>query len=1045
MKHTLLLIYFLAASLTGLAQNMKTITGKVTDSTGEPLIGATVKVPGGSNGAITDFDGNFTIKVAVNTKKLQFSYIGFMDQTIEVKGDKVNVTMKDDTNTLDELVVIGYGAVKKGSVTAAVAKVGAEELKDRPVANVASALQGELAGVEVRSTSGAPGSEVSINVRGATSINADISSNPLFVVDGVPMDDDFDLGSLNADDIASIEVLKDASSSAIYGSRGANGVVIITSKKGTDDGKTAIYANVQFGLNQVERRMDLMSPQEWIAWRTKVNNNYYVKSRGGLGATANDDFITRYNLVGSLNPEFMNDPRWSMPNYGGLALIDWQDELFQLALYQDYKISAAAGSQKGNYRLSAGFTNQDGIIINTNMKRLNVQFTGETKVGDKLTLGLKIAPNVRWTTGGNIEGNNSAVMLSMSSVPVAEAAAGVHTGAQPNLPYQWAGSAVSGISQLEQQYYEVERVNINSSLYVNYEIIKGLQAQLLGAWNYYDNKLHRFRPSTLSTTWRTYPQEGYDSRGTWTGSSSHKMMAQALLTYNTTFGENHNLNLVAGWSLEDLNHSYSYEMDANRFPNNAVYGFTYPGENVYNVKTTYRTDDRMVSYFMRATYNYADRYLLNASIRRDGSSRFGSANRWGTFPAFSFAWRLSNEPFWPKNLAMSDAKVRISYGSNGSNALPANAADGLLSSGLYSTSNNSTITGYLPTSVENPTLTWQKTHSYDVGIDIGFLKNRFSLAIDAYVKTIKDMLYNITLPSVVGFEKGYSNIGNIENKGIELEAKANWLPKSKLTWSTTLNIAYSKSTVKDLGENSTIYCGWTNDGGYTQVIEVGKPVGEYYLYDAIGVFKNQAEVDAYPHLSTAVPGAIKYRDVNGDNQITDADRVYCGHPGPSFTYGLTNKFKWKRFDASILITAQTGGKIYGMLGRAIDSQGMKATTNTFRKYQNMWFSEDEPGDGMTPNVMISKNDGTISDNRWLFSSNFIKLKNITLGYSLPLKKNGFVKMLRITASVENLFMIDSYEGGFSPESNNSNSMTSYYDYGAYPLPRTYTLGVNMQF
>jgi Outer membrane cobalamin receptor protein len=1030
-------LLFIIATLSAQAQNTKKVTGIVTDEKGEPLIGATVKGQTTSSGSVTDINGNFSININKNEKIISVSYVGYETKIMPIGlGSNLKIILVEQAKELGQLVVIGYGAVKKGSVTAAVANVKADDLKDRPVSNVASALQGELAGVEVRSTSGAPGSGISINVRGAVSINDNASSNPLYVVDGIPMDEDFDLSELNVNDIQSIEVLKDASSSAIYGSRGANGVIIITSKKSDNSGQSSLKFSATFGLQQSERKMNIMTPQEWIVWRTKCNNTRYMNTYASLGATANDDFATRVALTG-FNTNYVNDPRWTMPGYGGLALVDWQDEMFRMASYQNYSISTMQGNKKGNYRLSVGYVNQDGLVIETNYKRLNAQFSGETRIKDRITMGLKMAPTVAWTTGGSVDGKDNTAMSALTATPVAESNAGVYTNSQPYDRYLWASGTVSPVATMEQWDKKNEKVGISTSAYIDWDITKGLQVEMLGSWNYNDSKLRQFIPSSLNRYWASY-SEGYYSTGLWTGSSSHKLMGQAQLTWNKSWGK-HSINTVAGWSLESTSNAYSYNMAATQYPNNAVEGFDILNENVTAATATYNTADRMVSYFARVIYNYDDRYLFNASMRRDGSSRFGSNNRWGTFPAVSAAWRISNEKFWPKNIALTDAKIRMSYGSNGSKSLPVSSANGLLTTINYST-NGTITTGYIPSSLENPDLTWQKTNSWDAAIDFGFLRNRISLSIDSYVKTITDMLYKISLPSDIGFASGYSNIGNIETKGVELELKSNNL-SGLLKWATSFNMAYTRSRVKDLGSNSTIYCGFSNS---TQVIEVGKSVGEFYLYDAVGVYQTQADLDKYPKQTSSTLGSVRYRDANGDGVIDTNDRMYMGHPSPDFTYGLTNTFRYKNFDFSFLITAQTGGKIYSALGRAFDRQGMGVSSNVLSKYKNMWFSENDPGDGVTP---CAWNTSTTEeyDDRWLYSSDFIKLKNITLGYTIPMKRNSFISELRFNASVENVFMIDKYGGGYSPESNNSGSLVSSYDYGAYPLARVYSFGINISF
>lgn len=1041
MRHIIISLLFASVSVAAYAQKTVTVKGTVTDTNGEPLIGATVKVPGKSTGSVTDLDGNFKLDITDKDKSLTVSYVGYKTQVVPVQGGKqLRVKLLENAGDLDQVVVIGYGAVKKGSVTSAISSVKGEDLEDRAVSNVASALQGELAGVEVRNSTGTPGGAVEISVRGASSVNDEMAADPLYVVDGVPMDEDFDLSLLNMDDIQSLEVLKDASSSAIYGSRGANGVVIVTLKKGKNNGKMDIRFKATFGLQTPEKRMDNLSPTEWIAWRSKYNDQYYVSRYGSKGATAADDFYRRMQYTG-LNANSINDPRWSMPGYGGLALIDWQDEMYRLATFQNYSLSATGGGKRGNYRMSAAYTNQDGIIIGSSFKKLNVNLNGEVKVNDFITVGMSVAPTVTWNEGADVDGKDSGTAIaSWRTTPVAEPDAGIYNGVEPYESYLWGGGT-SPVAKMEWVDQKKERIRIMTSAYVNFDITKHLQAQVLGSWTYQDLKNRNFTPGSIRQNWASY-SEGYLSTGAWTGNSSHHFLGQALLTYNNTFAKKHDLNIVAGWSAESSTDGYNYSMRATHFPNDNIEGFNFVDEQFTRASADYTTDERMMSVFGRVTYNYDNRYLLNVSLRTDGNSRFGKNRRWATFPAASAAWRVSNEKFWPKHFFLTDAKVRLSYGSNGSRSLPVAASRGLMTSSNYVDASGAIVNGFVPSQLENPDLTWQKTYSWNVGVDLGLWRNRLSMAFDFYIKTIKDMLYNLTMPSVVGFSNGYTNTGNIRTTGLDIELKSNNLTGA-LKWTTTLNVGYMTNEVKSLGANSTIYCG----RGGSQVIAVGHQVGEYYLYDAIGVYQNQEDLDNSPHETSSRVGGVKYRDVSGpdgtpDGQINEYDRVYMGSPKPKFTYGLTNKFSWRDFDLSFLITAQTGGKIFCGGGRAFDTTGLGVKYNVLKKYENMWWSETEPGDGKTPGIFVSASEQEASS-RWLYSSDFIKLKNITLGYTVPLRKNRFISKLRLNFSVENVFMIDDYDAGYSPEADNDGGLIGRSDYGSYPLPRTFSLGVNV--
>lgn len=1035
MKKMMVVILMLMMTIMAQAQNV-TVKGTVVDETGEPLIGATVKAVGGQGGTVSDLDGNYSITVGPKVKQIEFSYIGYRAQKVAIKNGRADARMSPDASQLEELVVIGYGSVKKGDVTNAVAKVKGEDLAERPVANIASALQGELAGVDVQTTSGAPGSSVQIKVRGAMSINEDGNSNPLYVVDGVPMDEEFDLSQLNPQDIESIEVLKDASSSAIYGSRGANGVIIITSKKGNDDGKTSVTASMNFSLATPERYIPVMSAEDWIDWRVKYNNDAYLTKYGAGGARVTDNYAERVTLAGgSASKNEVGDPRWTMPGYGGLSLVDWQEAMFRKALTQNYNVSITNGTKKNSYRASVGFINQDGIVVSTGYKRLTAKLSGFATLFEKLKVGADVAPQLSVTTGGNVDGKDNAAQSALGMLPVVENNAGLNTGAEPYRAYMYAGSSVSPVAYMNSRTYRDEQVRIQASAYADYEIQKGLNAKVLGSWIFNNRDRKVFNPSWSNRNWSS--GDGYATTSTWTGSRSHKYHLEATVTYNHTWLKKHKLNVVGGWSIERTKDGSDYTMSATHFPGNQIEGWAINDVTPTAFTATYTTEDRLVSYFARAEYGYDSRYLINASIRRDGSSRFGYNTKWGTFPAVSAAWRASNEKFWGRDWWVNQAKLRISYGSNGSNSIPFNAADGLMTASYYSTDGNGKV-GYVPSSTAKPDLGWQKTNSWNFGADVSLFNNRISFALDYYVKDIKDMLYQVQMPGVIGYSRGWDNIGNIRTKGLELELKTENLTGA-LKWTTKLTLSHSSNEVKSLGNNSAIYAGFDNS---TQIIQVGHPAGEYYLYVAEGVYMNEEDLKRYPTEATSVVGGVRYKDINGDGVIDENDRTYCGKPQPSVTYGMTNTFKWKNWDASFLITAQTGGKIWQALGRAIDRQNSDVTSNHLERWKDMWISEANPGDGTIPRVIGG--DEQFST-RWLYSTDFIKLKNITIGYRWRLPKRFALKVLRFTASCENVFMITGYKNGYSPESNNSRSSINAYDYGAYPQARTFSLGVTAQF
>ena len=1015
----------------------QTITGSVTDTHDEPLIGASVKAIGDTQGTITDINGKFVLKT--NAKEVEISYVGYKTARIQVKNGQVIARLDESTDILNEVVVIGYGAVKKGNITNAIAQIKGEDIAERPVVNVASALQGELAGVEVQSTSGAPGSAVTIKVRGATSINEEGSSNPLYVVDGVPMDENFDLTQINPQDIQSIEVLKDASSSAIYGSRGANGVILITSKNGgTADGKTDIRVSANFSLSTPERYMPVMSTNEWIAMRSVSNNYNYLNNNANRGATADDSYAMRIAIGGGAGTSSVNDPRWTMPGYGGLNIIDWQKAMFKNGLSQNYNLSVSHGNKKNNYRVSAAYINQDGIVKNTGFNRLNLRVNSLTTIAEKIQLGVNIAPQMMVTTGGNVDGKDNAAQGALTTVPITENVAELYTNTEPHYRYLWAGNTASPYALMEKRTYRDENLRINSNAFVRYNFHKDFKGEVMGAWIFNNQDRHVFTPSSVTNRWNS-AKEGYYSTGRFVTSRSHKYLLQATITYNHTFVQKHDLNIVAGWSIESSQDAYTYEQQNSNYPNNIIQGWENSSVTVTKNDFKYTTEDHLVSYFARVEYGYDNRYLINASIRRDGSSRFGTNRKWGTFPAVSVAWRLSDEQFWDPSWLWNQAKFRISYGSNGSNSISLNAADGMLGNSYYSESGK-LITGYIPVSTSNPDLGWQKTNSWNFGADFSFFRNRLSLSADYYIKDIKDMLYQVNLPTVIGYSKGWSNIGNIRTQGVELELRSVNLT-APLEWTTKLSVGYTKNKVTDLGHNKQLFCGYDDQ---TQIVEVGHSVGEYYMYIADGIYKNSEDLARYPKESTSEVGTVRYRDVNGDGIITESDRTYVGKPQPDWIFGMTNSFHWGNWDASFLITAQTGGKIWSALGRDIEYQAGGVDHNLLQRMGNMWISETQPGDGLAPRA----NGGSYEkfSTRWLYSTDFIKLKNVTVGYRWRLPKKYYLKVIRFTMSAENLFMLDKYDNGFSPETNNNGSnQLRAYDYGAYPLARTFSLGVNLQF
>lgn len=1066
----ILLFWMTAVFAYGQVKNVK---GQVFDTKGESVIGASVLVKGTTNGTITDMDGNFILSNVSDDAILQVSFVGYVTQDVPVAGkSEIKVTLSEDTETLDEVVVIGYGSVKKSTLTGAVSKMNSNSIKDRPMARAESALQGQLAGVTVRTTTGEPGADLQIRVRGAASVNA--NSDPLYVVDGVPMTT---LSGLNPSDIASIEVLKDAASSAIYGSRGSNGVVIVSTKKGKD-GKAKVSFNASFGFQTLEKKLDVLSATEWMEFRTRWNDANYLalaKDKGITGASIKDDSATRLaNLgieAGSAKAfEVVNDDRWF--NYLGqdmrdshtytynpeeLSLLDWQDEFFRNGIVQDYSLNVSGGTDNTSYLFSGGYMNQEGIVTGTDYERFSFRANVESKINNYVSMGINLAPTYIVTNGsGRANGKDAQVHKALAATPVSEPGVGYMVNVEPNNLYDWAGSTSSPSYVMNTNINQKRMLRMTGNAFVRITPIKDLRIELSAAANYYDLDGNTYDFTSTTSKWDQ--GEGQNSSGGHTTARQWTTLLQAVANYDHNFGD-HGLSLMAGFSSERSNLGFETEQTFKYpFPNDAITG-SFDGSKVSANKNTVSelTPNKLLSAFGRVQYNYAEKYMISASLRYDGGSVFGSNNKWGMFPAVSGGWLVSNEKFfsdWAPEW-WNTLKLRASYGVTGNNSISSTAAYATLTNAVYA--GNS---GYYTATLGNKDLGWEKTHSTDVAIDLGFMKNRIQLSLDWYTKNTTDLLYQVPVEGASGFTTIWDNLGDIHNEGFEIELNTHNLT-GEFTWDTSFNMSYNKNEVKSIGKDDTpIYSGFDKNNP-SNILCVGKPINTFYMYDAIGVWQSQAEIDAYSAAhgnqpvtfegKQIVPGDIRYRDVNNDGKFDkDNDRDYLGSPTPKFIFGMTNTFTYKNFDLSVLLTAQTGGSIFGVLGRAIDRPGMGAKSNVMGCWRDAWWSEDEPGNGKVPYI-LSTTTGTTLDSRWLYSSNYLRIKNLTLGYKLPINPK-FISYARIYVSIENLAKWDSYYGGFSPESANAGvsdapggASALGLDYGGYPLARTFTFGINVNF
>ena len=1025
---SIILLYFIfifSALSTLKSQDNGTITGKVTDENGRGLPGVTVMVKGSTASTITGEDGNYKLIRLDGKKTLVFSFVGYETKTVGVLNRSViDVTLTISEKALENVVVVGYGSQRKKDLTGAVAQLDASKFEERPIAQIGEAMQGQMAGVQVRATTGSPGAEMQIKVRGTASVNA--GTDPLYVVDGVPIDN---LVDINPTDIASIDVLKDAASTAIYGSRGTNGVVLITTKKGRS-GKTKFNFNSYYGVQQLANKMDLLSGPEWIDMYEQAQDSAYVKRglQSGFTWNANDPIPVRQANLNTLKSStYIPDSRWALGT-DSLSYIDWQDAFYRNAPMANYQLSASGGNDKLTYRISGNYLDQDGIATGTNYKLFSVRANFEGKLTNYLKMGLELAPSYSWSAGGNVDGKDAQSHHVLAIAPVVEKDAGIYSGVAPYGRYYYAGSTQSPIAYQNLTTNDLNRQRLLSNMYLQADIYKGLSLKVSGAWNTDQQNHKTYHPSIgLGQT------PGANSSGNYTTSNTQYYLIESLLSYNRSFGDHH-INAIALYSAEETN-NVSTSQSASKFANDALTTLNNATSTV-TASSTGELKRTLESYLARVQYDYKDKYLLNASIRRDGSSKFGSKVKWGNFPAVGVGWNVAQESFMTKLTWISQLKLRASYGYNGNNDIKDYLAYGGIGAANYSFG-GTLINGYVPSSISNQSLHWEKTRSANYGVDLGLFNNRISLSADYYDKLTTYMLLNVPFALATGFASGTENIGHMTNKGWEFEVRSTNLT-GILKWQTSVNLSFNKNEVTALGVgDAPIHTGFSNQ---TQIDQVSYPVNEFFMYDAIGVYMNEKDLASSPHMSSNKIGDVKYKDVNGDGVIDANDRTFMGQPDPTYSWGIYNNFTFKQFDLSFLIQGSGGNQVYDLIGRAIDRPGMGTLGNALGRWRNRWRSSADPGDGQTPR--IDGTTGGLYDSRWLYDGTYARFKSFVIGYTLPHNIIKGITNARIYVSGENLFYLHNNDyGGYSPESLN----TSGGDYGAYPDARTYTVGVNVGF
>ena len=949
-----------------------------------------------------------------------FSFVGMKTQEVAI-GNKttINITLIEDAINLEEVVAVGYGTVRKSDLTSAIAKVSGDELASRPVTRVDQALQGQMAGVQVQQSGGKPGKNATIHVRGVGSITA--GNDPLYVVDGFPVDAEV-FANTNLDNIESIEVLKDAASASIYGSRGSNGVIIVTTKRGVKGTELRLNFNAYTGIANIEREVKMLNSQQYMSFVKEARDDNYFKNGGDPNVLPINRSLTyRYDQNWVNNPD--------IPTY------DMQAAILHTGKTQSYQFSASGSTEKSRYMISGEYYDQTGIVKNTDFTRYSFRSNVDVDVNKFLTIGLNLAPYYSITDDKDVEGKGGIIDAVLSSGPLFDPRTGYWGESDPFTAWNSSAGIAGSLALIENLKDKLTRAQILSNVYAQVTFIPGLTFKTSFGANYYNTRRDRFQNQVIVRTGKPQGENWVAQDINW--------LNENVLNYNKTFNSKHNLGLLLGFTSQKEQYKSSY-INGTGFANDLV--------PTLNAATTWTANTSMsewslLSYLGRLNYSFADKYMFSASIRTDGSSRFGANTKWGQFPSVSAGWRIDQENFIKSIDHISRLKLRASWGKTGNNNIGNYGSIATLGSSAYLFGTSEIITpGLSPNQISNPNLGWEKKTTSDIGIDLGVFKNRVTLAVDYYSSQTSDLLLNVPVSAVTGFTSAIQNIGKVENKGWEFELVSANL-EGKLKWTTNLNLSLNKNKVIQLGPNNApIVSGdwWDNQN----ITMVGYPIGSFYMYKQLGIYNTQAEIDASPHAAGTQPGDVIVEDYNKDGKIDSNDRQVLGSNIPTYYMGLTNQFKYKGFDLSFMFNFVGGNEIFDSQGRAHDQPNNSHVAH-YAQWTNRWESPENPGNGFTPRA-TDKPTGLSNQytSRFLYSGNYVRFKNLTLGYTFPKQLIQKLKLyeLHVYVQGENLHIWDHYVG-YTPEVDLSNGIATVAgrDYGTYPSSRTFLFGLNVSF
>lgn len=1082
MKHILLL--FISLVVSGVAFAQSKITGNVKDVTGEAVIGASVVVKGTSTGSITDLDGNYSLTVPSGKTQIVVSYVGYLPQTITVGTKKViNVTLQEDKKTLDEVVVVGYGTMKKSDLSGAATTLGEKALKGSVITNIDQSFQGRVAGVQATATSGAPGSSSSIRVRGQSTINA--GAEPLYVIDGViyqgggssgasvGLGDALGNGStstvspmstINPADIVSMEVLKDASATAIYGAQGANGVVLITTRRGKA-GEAKFSYNGMMAWQRQTRRIDILNLREFAEYYNDL---------------VNEGWITQKD----------RRPDFSDPSVLGVGT-NWQDAVFRTAFQHQHQISAEGGSDKIKYYVSGGYMDQDGTVIGSNFNRYNFRTNLDAQLKPWLKLGLNAAythTNERLVHADAADGVITYALTTPTDIPIYD----IDGNYTSEVRQGW--TAPNPIAMAMSKDIKMFRNKLTGNVFAEVTPIRNLtwHAELGYDLSWSDAKV--FQPTLKLGQWSVAMNSM-----SWQKNNSTFWQLKNYITYNGNI-KKHSFTAMLGQEAWQSNYDYT-QTYGSELPNNAIQnpalGKTYSINSGFGTST-------MASFFTRETYNYDNRYLATYTFRLDGSSNFGPQKRWASFHSFAASWRFSNEKFMEATRSwLSNGKLRIGWGQTGN----ANIGSFKWGSSLSKLFVGQNSVGYRPTNIANPKIHWETQEQTNIGLDLGFLHDKITLTVDLYNKVSNDMLMPLQLPSYMGTQGNASsaltapwgNYGKISNKGLEITLGAHPITTGNFSWDSEFNISFNRNKLVSLSGTSNVNI--IGYGQYSDVVcvsNIGKPLYQFWGYQTDGVYKDFKDIEespqpknykqnAYNRATTIWPGDLKFKDLSGpegkpDGVIDDYDKTYIGNPQPKAVFGWTNTFKYRDFDLTVFVSGSIGNKVMNYLNISLSKMSNpwvnqsasvkdRATLRPIdpnKDYSNgykghnattvyAWYDDIDNVEVVNPATTMPRaaigdpsGNSTVISDRYVEDGSYLRVKNITLGYTLPKKYARAVHLdnVRLYANIQNLFTITGYKG-YDPEVGASTSDSSGYSFGVdngrYPSPTVYSFGLNISF